>query len=181
MAVSFILSIIVIVISLGAVGISALLVVRQIRFQRHANEVPIAITIGQEYRTAEFQQAFNYVTKTLAEDHHVGLGLTNLLADSGDYALRVARFFTWLSGLVFFDIVDEELIVGLLGSPINRSWEALEPYILQERVAQGYPDAYVFYEDLVCRIRERGLQVDEYSSKLKRLTPRSAGPPETDA
>jgi len=176
MTVSLILSLIGIVVSLGAVAVSTLLVIRQIRFQRHANEVPIAISMGQEYRTAEFQQALNYVTITLAEEHHVGLGLTNLPADAGEHALRVARFFTWLSGLVFFDIADEELIVGLLGSPINRAWEVLEPYILQERVAQNYPDAYVFFEDLVCRIRERELQVEEYSSKLKRLTPSPAAP-----
>ena len=103
MTVSLILSLIGIVVSLGAVAVSALLVIRQIRFQRHANEVPIAISMGQEYRTAEFQQALNYVTITLAEEHHVGLGLTNLPGDAGEHALRVARFFTWLSGLVFFD------------------------------------------------------------------------------
>jgi Domain of unknown function (DUF4760) len=171
MTTSLILSIVGVIISLGATGISVFLIIRQIRFQRHANEVPIAISLGQEYRSDEFQLAQSYVIELLAKEHNVSLGVTDLPMEARTRVLKVVNFFTWLAGLVFFDIVDEEFIVGLIGSRINNAWEKLEPYILQERQTKSNPDYLVFYEDLVCRIRQYGLAVDKYYLKLKRINP----------
>src|SRR5437879_724744 len=102
MTASLILSIVGVVAALGATGISVLLVIRQIRFQRHANEVPIAITLGQEYRSEEFQLAQTYVL-LLAKEHDASLGVTDLPIEARHHVMRVANFFTWLAGLVFFD------------------------------------------------------------------------------
>lgn len=143
MATSLLLSIIGLIISLGATGISVFLVVRQIRFQRHANEVPIAISLGREYRSEEFQLAQNYVLDLLPIEHAPSLGVTGLPAAARNSVVRVVNFFTWLGGLVFFDIVDEELMVGLLGNRTNRAWEVLEPYIVQERETRSNPDYLV--------------------------------------
>lgn len=170
MTASLVLSVIGLIISLAATGISVFLVGRQIRFQRHANEVPITISLGQEYRSEEFQRAQNYVLDSLSAKHTIELGVSALPVPDRDYVLRVVSFYTWLGGLVFFDLIDKEIIIGLLGNRIDRTWRVLEPYILREREVRNIPDFLVFYEDFVCRVREHGLAVNRYRSKLRRLT-----------
>jgi hypothetical protein len=114
MSISLILSITGVIVSLGATAISVFLLIRQIRFQRHSNEVPIAISLGQEYRSDEFQLAQSYVMELLPVQHDAALGVSGLPTSARNNVLKVASFFTWLGGLVFFDLVDEELMVGLL-------------------------------------------------------------------
>lgn len=166
---SLILSIIGLIISLAAAGISAFLLIRQVRFQRHANQVPIAVSLGQEYRSEDFQRAQDYVFNALASEHEPDLGITRLPEEARQRVLRVVTFFTGLGNLVFFDIADEEFVIGFLGNRTKQVWETLEPYIIQERIRQNNPDFLIFFEDLVCRIRERGPAVDTYRSKLRRL------------
>jgi hypothetical protein len=174
---SLILSIIGLAVSLVAAAISAFLLIRQVKFQRHANQVPIAMSLGQEYRSDDFQQAQDYVLNVLASEHEPNLGVTRLPEDARRRVLRVVTFFTGLGNLVFFDIADEEFVIGFLGNRTNQAWKRLEPYIIQERIRQGNRDFLVFFEDLVCRIRERGPAVDAYRSKLRTLplpdTPRT--------
>ncbi len=170
MNVSLILSIVGLATSLAAVGISSTLVIRQTRFQRHANQVPVAVSLGQEYRSDDFQLAQDYVLNALATAHEASSGVTGLPAEARRRVLRVTTFYTGLGGLVFFDIAEEEFVVGFIGNRIKGAWDALEPYILQERILMKNPDFLVFFEDLVCRTRERGRTVDTYHSKLKRLT-----------
>jgi hypothetical protein len=174
---SLFLSIVGVAISLAAVGVSAFLVIRQIKFQRHANQVPVAVSLGQEYRSEDFQLAQDYVLNVLPTEHEASLGVTGLPGEARRRVLQVVAFFTGLGGLVFFDIADEEFVVGFLGNRIERAWHALEPYIVQERILENNPDFVVFFEDLVCRIRERGPAVDAYRSKLKRLLSASGRSP----
>ena len=106
----------------------------------------------------------------LPAEHDPSLGVTRLPEKARMRVLRVIAFFTGLGGLVFFDIVDEEFVVGLFGGRALKAWDALEPYIIQERTLESNPDFLVFFEDIVCRIHERGPAVDAYRFKLKRLT-----------
>jgi hypothetical protein len=167
---SLVLSIVGLAVSLAAAGISALLLIRQIKFQRHANQVPVAISLGQEYRSEDFQRAQDYVLNVLPSEHEASLGVTGLPEDARQHVHQVVAYFTGLAGLVFFDIADEEFVIGILGYRINKAWDVLEPYIVQERKLQNNPDFLVFFEDLVCRIRERGPAVYAYRFKLKKLT-----------
>jgi hypothetical protein len=166
---SLILSIIGIALSLVATGISTFLVVRQTRFQRHANQVPVAITLAQEYRSEDFQVALDYVLHVLPTRHDSRLGISHLPEEGRRHARRVSAFFTTLAGLVFFDIVDEEFAIGFFGNRAKGAWDALEPYIVQERAQENNPDFVVFFEDLVCRVSERGPAVAAYRLKLKKL------------
>jgi hypothetical protein len=167
---SLILSIIGLALSLVATGISTFLVIRQTRFQRHANQVPVAMTLGQEYRSEDFQLALDFVMHVLPVRHDSGLGISHLPEDARRYARRVAAFFTGLAGLVFFDVADEEFAIGFFGNRASDVWDVLEPYIVRERAQENNPDFLVFFEDLVCRVRERGLAVNAYRSRLRKLT-----------
>lgn len=167
---SLVLSVIGLLVSLIAAGISSFLLIRQITFQRHANQVPVAISLGQEYRSDDFQRAQDYVLNVLPSEHEPTSGVTRLPDEARRNVLRVITFFTGLGNLVFFDIADEEFVIGFLGNRIAKTWEVLEPYIAQERALENNPDFLVFFEDLVCRILERGPAIDAYHFKLKRLT-----------
>jgi hypothetical protein len=170
MDVSLVLSIIGLALSLAATGISTILVVRQTRFQRHSNQVPVAITLAQEYRSDDFQLALDYVMHVLPVRHDSKLGISHLPEEGRRYARRVASFFTNLAGLVFFDVADEDFAIGFFGNRAKDAWDVLERYIVQERAQENNPDFVVFFEDLVCRVRERGPAVEAYRLKLKKLT-----------
>jgi hypothetical protein len=169
--VSLTLSITGLAISLITVGISTVLVARQIRFQRHANQVPVVISLGQEYRSDDFQRAQDYVVNTLRSEHDPSSGISGLPDQARHDVRQVSTFFTNLGTLVFLGMIDEEFAIGFLGYRARNDWEALEPYIVQERQLTNNPDLLVFFEDLVCRVRENGPVIDAYPSRLKRVTP----------
>lgn len=175
MDVSLVLSITGLALSVVATGVSAFLVIRQTRFQRHANQVPVAITLAQEYRSEDFQLALDYVLHVLPVRHDSNLGISHLPEEGRRNARQVAAFFTTLAGLVFFDVVDEEFAIGFFGNRANGAWDVLEPYIVQERSQERNPDFVVFFEDLICRVRERGPAVETYRLKLRKVTLCDAG------
>jgi hypothetical protein len=163
--------------SVIAVATSTLLLVRQTAFMRHSNEIPILTDLYQEFRTAEFQTAQDYVRNSLTLAYDPSLGISKL-PDEARYAVRrVANFYTSLGALVALGLADEKFVVSLLGNPADRSWKVLEPYILREREIQDNNDILAFYEDIIYRIRENCPVIKAYGIKLKKLTnaPASVG------
>ena len=77
---STVVNIIALVISLGSLIATGLLVTRQNRMMRHANELPIIVSLTQEYRSREFQQIQNYVLQVVAKENSAasGLGISDL-------------------------------------------------------------------------------------------------------
>jgi hypothetical protein len=156
--------------SVIAVATSTFLLVRQTAFMRHANEIPILTDLYQEFRSAEFQKAQDYVRDSLPPASDPSLGISKL-PDEARYSVRkVANFYTSLGALVALGLADEKFVVSLLGNPADRSWRVLEPYILREREIQGNDDILAFYEDMVHRIRENYPVIGAYGIKLKRVT-----------
>jgi hypothetical protein len=156
--------------SVIAVATSTLLLVRQTAFMRHANEIPVLTDLYQEFRSAGFQSAQDYVRNSLTSACDPSLGISKL-PDEARYSVRkVANFYTSLGALVALGLADEKFVVSLLGNPADRSWKVLEPYILRERDIQDNDDILAFYEDMVHWIRENFPVIEAYGIKLKRVT-----------
>jgi hypothetical protein len=98
---------------------------------------------------------------TVRGDH----GFSALPQEWRENAYRVCYFFDYLGVLVEFSIIREELAISLWGTAIIQVWQAAESFILMERAyrKKTYPPGIspgflVYYEDLVCRIIDRGGQ-----------------------
>ena len=155
------------ILSVAALATSTLLLFRQMTFMRHANQIPVSLNVMQEYRSADFQDARDYVLTALPAEHDPSLGFTHLPQEARRPAIQVTSLFSSLGSLVFFDMIDEKFVVSTLGYRVNEAWEVLEPYILNERKIRNDKDFQTFFEDLVCRIRENWPPEDAYGLKLK--------------
>jgi hypothetical protein len=164
------LSIVSLILSVVAVATSTLFLVRQTTFMRHANEIPISVDLYQEFRSAEFQTAEEYVLKSLSGSHNPSIGLSNLPNEARNPSYRVAAFYSSLGALVALGLVDERFAVSLLGDAAERAWRTLEPYIFNERRICGDDYVFAFYEDLVCRTRENYPVTKAYGLKFKRVS-----------
>jgi hypothetical protein len=156
--------------SLIAVATSTILLVRQTVFMRHANEIPVSVDLYQEFRSAEFQTAEEYVLKALSVSHDPSIGLSKLPNEARNPSYRVAAFYSSLGALVALGLVDERFAVSLLGDAAERDWRTLEPYIFRERELCGDNYVFAFYEDLVCRVRMNYPVTDAYGLKFKRVS-----------
>jgi hypothetical protein len=158
-----------ILLSLAALTASTVLLLRQTVFLRHANEISVSVTLYQEYRSAEFQEAERYVRNSLPGNFDSALGLSNLPAEANMPSSKVAAYYNGLGTLVNLGLVDERFAVSLLGIGANRTWNTLEPYIFQEREIRADWDFLVFYEDFVCRARDNRPLTNAYGLKFKRV------------
>lgn len=104
-----------ILLSLLAVATSTLLLVHQTLFMRHANEIPVSVDLYQEWRSAEFQTAREYLRKSLSSRHDSSTGLSALPKEARNPGYRVAAFYSSLGALVALGLVDERFAVSLLG------------------------------------------------------------------
>lgn len=162
-----------------ALATSTVFVVRQTTFMRHGNEMPVSITLYQEYRSADFQRAQNYVLDSLAASFGPESGLSNLADEARIPSSQVAAFYTSLGALVALGLVDEKFAVSILGSAAHRTWNILEPYIFREREIRDDRDTLAFYEDFVCRTRENHPLTKAYGLKFKRVNSDGRQPPVT--
>lgn len=156
--------------SVVAVATSTLILVRQTVFMRHANEIPVSVELYQEFRSAEFQAAEEYVLKALLASNDQSIGLSNLPSEARNPSYRVAAFYSSIGALVTLGLVDERFAVSLLGDAAERDWRTLEPYIFRERQLCGDDYVFAFYEDFVCRIRENYPVTKAYGLKFKRVS-----------
>lgn len=119
--------------------------------QRSAS-LPVVVDLFREFRTEEQRTSRDFVTHKLGSVTH---GPVSLLApDVRDHVERVSHFFDNLGLLVAYDLANEALVAGFMGSSALHSWTAIEPFIRAERESRGsgYQE---YFEDLVSRLRVR--------------------------
>jgi hypothetical protein len=138
--------------SLIAIAVSLFTALKQATLMRHANALPVTIDLVREFRAPEFKKSYYYVTQELTGQQAPSLGY-RLPNDAAERVIAVSHFWDNLGLLVRFGIVNEQLIIAFMGSPILRSWVALEPYIRAERAMrvsgqQGSDDYQEFFEHL---------------------------------
>ena len=151
---SLAVSMISVVIALGALVVSTLVAIQQVRQMSRQNLLPVVLDAFREARTAEWFQARDWILDHLAE-HSPDAGVSRLPQPARGMVRSVGFFYDNLGVFVAYKVVTEDLVIGFFGVGLNELWTVLEPYILRERQIRrmGY---MVFYEDLVSRFRARG-------------------------
>lgn len=164
-----ILNIVSLVAALLALALSSWITLRQSRFMRHANEVPLLMETFKEYRSPQYQQYEHYVVNRLGQENAPELGLAKLPDEARVAATSLVTFFNIVGSFLIFDMTDESVVVPLFGYRANRAWSALEPFIVHERKLRGEDVYAAYFEDLICRVRERGPLLSSYGIRLRRL------------
>ncbi|EIV92633.1 DUF4760 domain-containing protein [Frankia sp. QA3] len=140
------LSITALILSFLAVVVS----VRQARYARQANHLPLAVDIIQWYRTPDFQDSYACVRDELGS-HSPSQGLAGLPEPVRKKSLDVAYFFNSIACLVKYGVVDEKFVMAIQHFAILNSWEALRPYIMAERDRERPIGYFRFFEHLAKR------------------------------
>lgn len=151
-----------IVIALAALGVAVWQTRENSRLQDVINSSPIVVDIWDRWQTESFRQdvlvVVNEAPQTWPQE-----GIKGLSPDYRRSAYSVIYFFNQVGTLVVFNLVSEDLIVGVLGSWIVQTWRVLEPLIIKERElrAETYsadtPANFSdYYEHLAQRVLDLG-------------------------
>lgn len=161
---SLIISIIAVIVSIIAIAYSVII-------SQRSNSLQIMTDLFQEYRSIEFKDASRYVIDDLEKNCNPEDGYWQLKDPSRTRVLKVSHFFNNIGALVAYKIVDEDLIIGYMGSNILMVWDKLYPFLENERshrlkkhgIGKEYQE---HFEDLVCRVYNKKPD-DILKNKLK--------------
>jgi hypothetical protein len=151
-------------IAVGALAVATWQARATARSAERSHALPVVSEIFGEFRSAEFRASIHYLIANVppTRGEH---GFSSLPTEWREKAYETCYFFDYLGALVEFGIIREELAISLWGTVIIQIWMAAEPFIIMERSHRKntYPPGIspgflVYYEDLVCRIRDRGGQ-----------------------
>jgi hypothetical protein len=153
-----------VVIAVAAVVVATWQVRASARNAERSHTLPVISETFREFRSAEFRASVGYLIANVPEPRGEH-GFNSLPKEWRDNAYKVCYFFDYLGALVEFSIIREELVISLWGTSIIHTWQAAVACILMERSYRRstYPPGIspgflVYYEDLVCRIIDRGGQ-----------------------
>lgn len=129
---SWLLSVGSLVIAVFAVVVAILQVRASAVAAERSNALPVASDAFNEFRSQEFQAHLRKVwdEKPLKAPED---GFQSLPEDWRKSAYEVAYFFEYLGVLVAYKLVPEDLVVDFSANLLARSWDALEPFIRNER------------------------------------------------
>lgn len=126
------------------------------------NALPVVSEIFREWRSEEFRAHRSAVLSGCPVPPPPD-GLAGLPPDWRESAHTVCHFFDYLGALVAFDLAEEDLIIGVMGTQIMQVWRIMEPIVAEERrfrertFPPDTPTGFLsYYEDLVCRALDRG-------------------------
>lgn len=156
MDVTIALNLAAIMISLVAVVVSVLLTLRQIRLSNGGNHLPVileAFKLAHDPNST-YLKAERYLLHDLAREHSVDCGIIELPDIARSHALTIGMFFDDLGKVVAHGIVHEDIVLGSFGSGIFRMWDALAPYVYQQRSTNSNY-FWIYFEDLAVRAAAR--------------------------
>lgn len=159
------------VISLAALFFSVFLSLRQIRVTSGGNHLPVVLDAFKESRSAAWFEAEKYVLIKLAEEHAADCCIRGLPVSARTHVNIIGRFYDDLGKLVAYGVIDQDLVIGSYGMPIVRLWDALAPYVYEERRTHKLY-FWVYFEDLAVRTAEKTPEVVYADIGLRLRPPR---------
>lgn len=159
---SQIASIVSLAVALIAVCVAAWQIRSNVVRAKKANVLPaISESIG-EFRSQSFRASMRKLLSAAPASPQPGR-FDEIPDDWREDAYRICYFFEYLAAFIAFDIIEESLIISLMGSQVVQVWTAMEPFTENERRyrERTYPvdastDFLPHLEWLVGRIQELG-------------------------
>jgi hypothetical protein len=156
---SAILNLIAVLAAVAAVGSSTFLATQAIRYSRNANQMPVIIELFREHRSAEFVKKEQFVWREFPHQDPAK-GFTNLPRRAKSRATDVALFYLMIGYLSEYGICDQEMLAHQVQYRLLKTWDAIEPYVRQERILRG--GEYTFLNTLEVFV-ERVRRLDNHA------------------
>lgn len=122
--------------SLLSLSVASLLAFRQYRAMHNANQIPVLLELIYRGRSLRFRQNEQELWTSLGF-HNPKLGISALPSGTRDKVLEIALFYQNLAYLIAFRIVDRELAMLPIHYRLQRTWDAIGPFVLNERKIVG--------------------------------------------
>jgi hypothetical protein len=145
-----VITVITIAISIISLAVSGTLALRQMRTATDGYALPVVLNVFSQFRTQEFFDAQQYVFHQLNREFEEPTAYTELPLEARSQVRAVAGLYDDLGKLVAHGIVREELVIGSNGTQARRIWEAVEPFVLEER-RKRKSNLWIYLEDLAYR------------------------------
>lgn len=162
MSLSEIVSVISIIAAIAAVLVATWQVTANLRATERTNTLPVISEIFSEFRSSDFRGSFSRLL-AVSSSAVSAESFDTLPEDIREDAYKICYFFDYIGALITFGIVDEKIIISLMGTRVMQTWWAMEAAISNERAyrMKNYPPNappgfLVYYEDLVVRIIDMG-------------------------
>jgi hypothetical protein len=159
---SNIVSLLSIVVAVVAVWVATWQVHASSKSAERSNALPVLSEIFGEWRSTEFRMSIKHLLSETPDDLG-NEGFESLPTEWREHAYKVCYFLDYLGVLTTLGIIDEEVIISMMGTRLIQVWRVIEPYIMAEREfrLRAYPsDAppgfLVYYEHLVRRTVDLG-------------------------
>ena len=165
-----------ITVSITALFASILIGIRQVRMAREqvlaaqsSNSTQVEINLlTQECRSEQFLDSEEFVLRRLRDAHTPGAGVDGLPAEARKHITRIALFYSSLGMMSTKGAVDHASLISTTHYRVRRSWDVLEPYILQERKIRK--STYMaYFEHLAALAEESDLPALHRSLGLKKM------------
>jgi hypothetical protein len=128
----------------------------------HSRSLPVLSDSMSQFRSPDFRESIVRLVQS-PDLAAVNGGFKSIPDGLTDDAYKVCYFFDLIGILVVFEIIREDIVIGLFGAQAMRVWLAMWPAIKSERdcrlgenLDDVSPGFLVYYEHLVARIRELG-------------------------
>jgi hypothetical protein len=144
-----------VVISLVALCLSTWIALTQHKSQRHANYLPAVSDLLDVFRSIDFHQDYNYLTRSLAASYSPDAGVSGLPDDAQRAFFNVAYLFQKYAILADLGILDRRQVTGILQRRMTETWTAIAPYVEAERRNAGAGREFLrFFESFAQRLED---------------------------
>ncbi|WP_406481300.1 hypothetical protein [Streptomyces sp. NBC_01615] len=167
---SLMLNLLALGVSVTALATSIAMSRGQLRLAHNSNVLPIIIDMFKETRSPDFLRSVEYIRTELGPQHPHRDGYRNLPPEPREHIRRVGQFYDDVGKLVAHGVVDEHLVLGSYSVNVQRMWEALSPYIYNERARHGTL-TMTYFEDLAARAKQTPGPAIHSALDLRRLPP----------
>jgi hypothetical protein len=126
-----------ITIAAAALLTSSLIAVRQAALMFRANHIPVYIELFSQLRSLEFNDHRNFIIHRLGQEHVAAdVGISGLPPEARAAIYDVGGLYTEIATLRLLGAVDRR-VDSLLQLRLVRTWEALAPFVYEERRRLG--------------------------------------------
>jgi hypothetical protein len=132
-ALTIVLNVGAVVISLFALGASTWLASRQSVIQEQSNSTSVIVGVFTEFRSPAFREHYDFVCRRLGTEHPVDGGISGLPKPARDAVYDVAYLFSTLATLSGMGMLNEREVLALFRVRIIAVWDAIAPYVERER------------------------------------------------
>lgn len=152
--------------SVAALAVAVLSSFRQLRMAHLTNQLPVMVELFRDYRSYQFLAMEESLWKEL-RDLDPKVGFSGLPSSIRGTAYEVCNYYQTISYLSSLRITDNGIAILPTHYRVLKTWNAVEPFILQERLLRD--DSLAFFNIFELFVEKvRGTDISMEVAKVRR-------------